>query len=82
MKKDIHPTYHSKAKVQCACGAHFTIGSTKPEIKIEICGNCHPFYTGKEKLIDTMGRIERFKSRVSKKKESSPKKVRVKKLKK
>ncbi len=66
MKKDLHPQYHQKAKVECACGAHFTVGSTKPEIKVEICGNCHPFYTGKEKLIDTMGRIERFKARTAK----------------
>ncbi|MEK7062166.1 MAG: 50S ribosomal protein L31 [Patescibacteria group bacterium] len=75
MKKDIHPQYHQKAKVECVCGAHFTVGSTKPEIKVEICGNCHPFYTGKEKLIDTMGRIERFKARSAKKKEIIPKKL-------
>ena len=79
MKKDLHPQYHQKAKVECVCGARFTVGSTKPEIKVEICGNCHPFYSGKEKLIDTMGRIERFKTRSAKKKEITPKKTRAKK---
>ncbi len=81
MKQNIHPPYYPNAKISCACGAHFTIGSTKPEIKIEICGNCHPFYTGKKKLIDTMGRVERFKSRVGKKKEVTSKKVRIEKQK-
>jgi len=63
MKKDIHPQYYPNAKVRCACGATFTIGSTKPEIQVEICSQCHPFYTGKEKLIDTAGRVEKFKAR-------------------
>ena len=63
MKKDIHPQYYPNAKVRCACGATFTVGSTKPEIQIEICSRCHPFYTGKEKLIDTAGRVEKFKAR-------------------
>ncbi len=63
MKKDIHPQYYPKAKVRCACGAVFAIGSTKPEIQIEICSACHPFYTGKGKLIDTAGRVEKFKAR-------------------
>lgn len=63
MKKDIHPQYYPEAKVKCACGNKFTIGSTKPEIAIEICYACHPFYTGKEKLIDVAGRVERFKMR-------------------
>jgi large subunit ribosomal protein L31 len=65
MKKDIHPTYHAQAKVTCACGITFAIGSTKPEINVEICSNCHPFYTGNEKVIDTAGRVERFKARVA-----------------
>ncbi|OGM91823.1 50S ribosomal protein L31 [Candidatus Wolfebacteria bacterium RIFCSPLOWO2_01_FULL_38_11] len=78
MKKNIHPQYHQNAEIKCACGASFVIGSTKPEIHTEICSHCHPFYTGKEKLIDTMGRVERFKSRTSKKKEIV-KKVRIKK---
>lgn len=63
MKKDIHPSYHQEAKVKCVCGAAFMVGSTKSEIAVEICGDCHPFYTGKEKLLDTVGRIERFKTR-------------------
>ena len=66
MKKDIHPAYYPEAKVRCACGASFTVGSTKKEIRVEICANCHPFYTGEEKLIDTAGRVEKFKSRRAK----------------
>ncbi|MEK7078329.1 MAG: 50S ribosomal protein L31 [Patescibacteria group bacterium] len=67
MKKDIHPIYYPKAKVRCACGQTFVIGSTKENIETEICSACHPFYTGKEKLVDTAGRVERFKKRLSKK---------------
>jgi len=66
MKQDIHPKYYPDASAKCACGATFKIGSTKPEIQVEICSNCHPFYTGKEKLIDTAGRVERFKKRTEK----------------
>lgn len=61
MKKDTHPTYYPDAKVTCACGHVFTIGSTVKEINVEICSHCHPFYTGKEKLVDTAGRVDRFK---------------------
>lgn len=61
MKKDIHPTYYPDAKVTCACGHVFTMGSTVKEIHVEICSQCHPFYTGKEKLVDTAGRVDRFK---------------------
>jgi len=67
MKKDIHPKYYPKAKVQCACGNTFEVGSTKEKMDIEICSQCHPFYTGKEKLIDAMGRVQRFKTRLAKK---------------
>ncbi|MEK7547089.1 MAG: 50S ribosomal protein L31 [Patescibacteria group bacterium] len=63
MKKDIHPTYYPEAKVRCACGKTYTLGATRQEIQVEICGNCHPFYTGEEKLIDTAGRVEKFKKR-------------------
>lgn len=63
MKKDIHPKYYEKAKVTCACGAVFYVGSSVPEMKVEICSKCHPFYTGKEELVDTAGRIEKFKLR-------------------
>ena len=61
MKKDIHPNYYSDAKIICACGNIMTTGSTLKEIHVEICSACHPFYTGKEKLIDTAGRVDRFK---------------------
>lgn len=64
MKKDIHPQFYTKAKAVCACGAEFEIGSTLPEIKVEICSSCHPFYTGKEKVLDTAGRVEKFKARL------------------
>ena len=63
MKKDIHPTYFQKAVVTCSCGAKHTIGSTREKMTVEICSECHPFYTGKEKLIDTAGRVEKFKTR-------------------
>ncbi|MHA2609888.1 MAG: 50S ribosomal protein L31 [bacterium JZ-2024 1] len=60
MKKEIHPKFYEDAKVICGCGNVFTIGSTVPEIHVEICSQCHPFYTGKKKIIDTAGRVERF----------------------
>ncbi|NIA08475.1 MAG: 50S ribosomal protein L31 [Nitrospiraceae bacterium] len=59
MKENIHPKYY-KAKVRCACGNEFEVGSTKKEIKVEICSKCHPFFTGKQKLVDTAGRVEKF----------------------
>lgn len=65
-KKEIHPKYYPNAKVQCSCGNSFTVGSTKEYIEIEICSKCHPFYTGKDKLIDKMGRVEKFKKRLAK----------------
>ncbi|MBI4993594.1 50S ribosomal protein L31 [Candidatus Wolfebacteria bacterium] len=66
MKKDVHPQYHKNAKIQCACGAKFSIGSTNPEIQVEICSQCHPFFTGRTNLIDTAGRVEKFKARRAK----------------
>ncbi len=63
MKKEIHPLYYPAAQVSCPCGSAFTVGSTMPKIDIEICSNCHPFFTGEEKLLDTGGRVERFKKR-------------------
>lgn len=63
MKKDIHPQYNMKTLVTCACGAVFEVGSTMPSIAIEICSQCHPFYTGNEKIMDTAGRVERFNKR-------------------
>ncbi len=63
MKADIHPKYFATAKATCACGAQFTVGSTKEKIDIEICSQCHPLFTGNEKVSDTAGRIEKFKTR-------------------
>lgn len=60
MKKDLHPEYHDEAVVKCACGNTFTTGSVKPELKVEICSKCHPFFTGKQKVVDQGGRIDRF----------------------
>lgn len=65
MKKDIHPKYNDESKVTCACGATFLVGSTKDEINVEICSQCHPFYTGNEKVLDTAGRVDKFKKRVA-----------------
>lgn len=65
MKKGIHPPYH-EATVRCACGNEFTTGSTLKEVNVEICSKCHPFFTGKQKLIDSAGRVERFKRKYAK----------------
>ena len=62
MKEGIHPTY-GEAVIKCACGETFTTGSTKKSLHVEICSKCHPFFTGKQKLIDTGGRVERFKKK-------------------
>ena len=67
MKKDIHPKYYPDAKVSCACGATFTTGSTLKEIHTEVCSACHPFYTGKQKVLDAAGRVDRFKKAAEKK---------------
>jgi len=64
MKKDIHPKYYPNCKVSCVCGNTFTTGSTEPEIKVELCSACHPFYTGKQKLVDTARRVEKFEAKV------------------
>ena len=63
MRPKIHPEYHTDAKVICSCGNTFTTGSTKQLIKVEVCGKCHPFYTGEQRIRDTGGRVERFKKR-------------------
>jgi len=73
MKKDIHPKYYPSATVRCACGNTFAIGSTKEEIHVEICSACHPFYTGNDKIVDTAGRVEKFKSRRAKAAKASKK---------
>ncbi len=74
MKKDIHPKYYPNAQVRCACGNTFTVGATKEFIEIEICSKCHPFYTGKEKIVDVMGRVEKFRKRLAKKEVKKKKK--------
>lgn len=65
MKQGIHPKYFMTAKVVCACGNTFTTGSTQEELHTEICSACHPFYTGKQKLIDTTGTVDKFKRRAA-----------------
>ncbi len=63
MKDKIHPEYYTDATVTCACGNTFTIGSTLKLLKVELCSKCHPFFTGERRLVDTRGRVERFKRR-------------------
>ncbi|MBU4479915.1 50S ribosomal protein L31 [Patescibacteria group bacterium] len=65
MKKDTHPEYNPEAEVICACGNKFKIGSTQKKIEVEICSACHPFYTGNEKIMDTAGRVDKFKKRMA-----------------
>lgn len=67
MKDNIHPKYYPEAEVRCSCGNHFKTGSTKELIEVEICSKCHPFYTGKEKLIDKAGQVQKYKDRLAKK---------------
>ncbi len=66
MKKDIHPKYNEKCKVKCVCGNSFTIGSTQDSLDIEVCSQCHPFYSGKERMVDTEGRVKKFQGKVAK----------------
>lgn len=66
MKKDIHPKYYRPVKVKCACGNEFVVGSTLPEITVEICNACHPFWTGERKITDTVGRVEKLRQRMLK----------------
>lgn len=67
MKTAIHPNYNSKAKIRCACGNAVELGSTQDEILVELCSACHPFFTGKQKLLDTAGRVDKYKKKVEKK---------------
>lgn len=82
MKANIHPKYYPQAKVTCTCGNTFTVGSTLPEIKVEVCSRCHPFFTGEMKFVDTQGRVEKFQAKqaaaqayLKKKKEKKLKKI-------
>lgn len=74
MKKDIHPQYYKNTKVTCSCGATYEVGSTSPEIQVEVCSACHPFYTGTSKFIDTAGRVDKFQEKVKKAQEIQAKK--------
>jgi len=60
VKKDIHPQYYPDAKIVCSCGTVYEVGSTKRNLKVEVCSKCHPFYTGQRRIVDTGGRVERF----------------------
>lgn len=64
MKPKIHPKYYPEARVICACGNTFTVGSTLPELKVDICSACHPFYTGEQRIVDTAGQVDRFMKRL------------------
>lgn len=75
MKKDLHPPYHPTASIKCVCGNKFSLGSTQKELEVEICANCHPFFTGKKKLIDAAGRVEKFRARLGSAKQAKPKKT-------
>ncbi|MQG21598.1 MAG: 50S ribosomal protein L31 [SAR202 cluster bacterium] len=63
MKTEIHPEYHTDSTVTCSCGNVFPAGSTKKDLKVEICSTCHPFFTGTQRIVDTQGRVERLKKR-------------------
>jgi large subunit ribosomal protein L31 len=63
MKTGIHPTYYDEARVICSCGHSYVTGGTKPELRIEICSQCHPFFTGEQRIVDTEGRVERLMRR-------------------
>lgn len=63
MQAKVHPKWYPEARATCACGNTFTVGSTLPEIHVEVCSNCHPFFTGKMKYIDTKGRVDKFRAR-------------------
>jgi large subunit ribosomal protein L31 len=66
MKEKIHPKFYEDAQVTCSCGNVFTTGSTRKTLKVELCSACHPFYTGSKRMVDTAGRVERFKQRYAK----------------
>lgn len=65
MKAAIHPQWYNDARVTCACGNTFVVGATKPELRVEICYKCHPFFTGEMKFVDTMGRVEKFQQKIN-----------------
>ena len=63
MKSEIHPEYYNEATVVCSCGETFVTGATNPELRVEICSSCHPFFTGEQRIVDTEGRVERLRRR-------------------
>ncbi|HBE99661.1 MAG: 50S ribosomal protein L31 [Dehalococcoidia bacterium] len=63
MKSEIHPEYYNEARVVCSCGETFVTGATQPELRVEICSSCHPFFTGEQRIVDTEGRVERLRRR-------------------
>ena len=63
MKEKIHPKYYKDAQVSCSCGNTWTTGSTKKTLKVELCSKCHPYFTGEQRIVDTAGRVEKFKKR-------------------
>lgn len=65
MKTNIHPKWYPETKITCSCGNTFTVGSTVPEIRVEVCAKCHPFYTGEQRFVDTLGRVERFQQKTA-----------------
>jgi large subunit ribosomal protein L31 len=69
MKEEIHPQFYPEAKVFCACGNSWTVGSTKPEIRTDVCSECHPFYTGEQRMVDSGGQVERFLKKLERRKE-------------
>ena len=80
MKKKIHPEYQQKATVTCACGGSWQVGSTEKTMEVEVCSNCHPYYTGKQKLLDVAGRVDQFKKRLVKAEEAEKLEVKIKKV--
>ena len=76
MKPDIHPKYYPNARVMCACGHTWTTGATLPEIRVDVCSNCHPFFTGEQRIVDTAGRVDRFRMRLLQKREKKVEKPR------
>lgn len=79
MKAKIHPKYYPKARVKCACGAEYTLGSTKENLETEVCSQCHPFYTGKDKIVDKSGMVEKYKARLARANKKKTKKKKGKK---
>lgn len=81
MKQNIHPQWHDEAKVVCACGHTFTTGSTVDSIRVEICSNCHPFFTGQQKFVDTLGRVDKFQMAAKRAEEQKEKRAEIAKVK-